>query len=505
MSFLEQTNEDFIKLQIRSLLKKPAHKRLLKRKLRQIGLYNPKIGFSTYKNFIDIELNNRRAHSMNGRYSSTPYSGPSKFDGPLLPKIKHQNHKNIVGILNTQFFNRNRLTISSCVLYKLTSKINIKTGNSVEYKDKSTQNRDFSEIDSEFLNFYLSFFVDVSKNITLALNDGAMPLPAELSRLIAWTYNEMSKTNTSNVKKIKILTKDTRLLTFFDTKPWASILSESIYKFYYKKYSVLGEMNFENFIGSYLLTHNLNNMQRLCFEVYDRSNSQCIRPSDLFVFFESPFFPLIKNDLFVMINYLSNYKYSDKTLIRKKTTKYFQELTENKNKKISFRIFTKLKFEQKFPDMLLAIIHVILGESAVKYICGYYLIQKYKVTTNPLLSLSRPVNYCRDFCMSALDHYKYLKQNSSSYLSNGIDSQGDLFKGALVGFILLCDSEAFCEYRVLAASPSSMTRGSEILFGRKCSEIIKRWYLHILLPHAQHVSLQEYMNYIIGFFSVLSI
>jgi hypothetical protein len=206
-----------------------------------------------------------------------------------------------------------------------------------------------------------------------------------------------------------------------------------------------------------------------------------------------------------MINYLSNYKYSEKVKIRKKTTKYFQELTENKNKKISFRVFTKLKFEQKFPDMLLALIHVILGENAVKYICGYYSIQKYKITTNPLLSLSRPVNYCRDFCMSALDHYKYLKQNSSNYISKNLDFQGDLFKGALISFILLCDSEAFCEYRFLAASPSSMTRGSEILFGRKCFEIIKRWYLHILLPHMQHVSLQEYMSYIDGFFSVFII
>lgn len=506
MSFLLQTNEEYIKLQMRSLLQKPAQKRILKRKLKQVGLYNAKLGFGTYKNFIQTELNNRRSRSMNAKYSNSPFSSPSKLNSSLLPKLQLRSQKRMVGLVNTQFFNRNRLTVSCCVLFKLTSKINTLPGLAIDYKDQPTLNRDTSEIDSEFLMYYINFFHTVLKNITSVLNDGPMPLPGEISKLIGLTFNEMCKSSNSGAKKNKIGTKDLRLLGFFEQKPWGNIIADSVYKFFFKKYSFFGEKNFEDFVVNYLLTNNLTNMQKLCFEIYDRSNSQSIRSSDLFVFFESPFFPLIKNDLFVMINYLSNYKYSsERSKIKRKTTKYFQEITENKNKKISFRVFTKLKFEQKFPDMLLALLYIILGENSVKHFCIYYSIPKYKVALTPIISVSRPVNYCQNFYQTALEHYKILKLSYITRTSKAHDFKDSVFKGALISFILLCDCEAFCQYRMLAASPSSMTRGSEFLFSHKCPEIIKRWYFHMLIPNTQHISIQEYIDYIEGFFIVFSI
>ena len=67
MSFLAQTNEDFIKLQMRSLLSNPHHKKQLKQKLKTVGLYTIRTGFSTYKYFIDTELNKRKSKSLNSR------------------------------------------------------------------------------------------------------------------------------------------------------------------------------------------------------------------------------------------------------------------------------------------------------------------------------------------------------------------------------------------------------------------------------------------------------
>ena len=134
-------------------------------------------------------------------------------------------------------------------------------------------------------------------------------------------------------------------------------------------------------------------MQKICFDLYDRNNAQFITPSDLFFFFENPIFPLIQNDLFAMINYLSNYKYTnEKHKLKRKPTKYLQELEEKQNKKISFKVFSKLAFDQKFPDMILALIYLFLGDAAVNFYCMYYDLNIYKVNMSPFLSVDRIIS-----------------------------------------------------------------------------------------------------------------
>ena len=47
MSFLLQTNDDFMKFQLRSLLLNPEKKKELKKKLKKLGLYSQRQGFGT--------------------------------------------------------------------------------------------------------------------------------------------------------------------------------------------------------------------------------------------------------------------------------------------------------------------------------------------------------------------------------------------------------------------------------------------------------------------------
>ena len=148
-------------------------------------------------------------------------------------------------------------------------------------------------------------------------------------------------------------------------------------------------------------------MQKLCFDVYDKSSSQFITSSDLFAFFESSIFPLLKSDLFVMTNYLSNNIPIETISIKK--SKYFKDSIEREDKKISFKVFTKLNFEQKFPDLLLALVYTFLGDEVTNFLCATYSIPKFKVTPTPYISVSRPINYYKDYNKISNFHYKLLK------------------------------------------------------------------------------------------------
>ena len=381
MSFLIQTNEDYIKIQMRSLLTNPLHKKQLKRKLRKIGLYTPRLGFGTYKYFIDAELNRNRSKSINARYYIPSVTSNKKQGKIHLPQVT-PTLKKISGIMNCNFLKRGKTSIACCILYKLTWKINLISAPIKDCAIVNTQNQQNSEIKSEFTNFYLSFFLGVAKHNGPLAIENDINLPIEIIKQISSGYQEIQKMALPG-KKTKHIINDTRLLSYLETKPWAVLISESLNRFFFKKYSILGEKNFQNFITSYLLTNNLLNIQKICFDLYDRNNAQFITPSDLFFFFENPIFPLIQNDLFAMINYLSNYKYTnEKHKLKRKPTKYLQELEEKQNKKISFKVFSKLAFDQKFPDMILALIYLFLGDAAVNFYCMYYDLNIYKVHNN---------------------------------------------------------------------------------------------------------------------------
>lgn len=499
MSFLVQTDEDYIKIQMRSLLTNPRHKKQLKKNLRKIGLYNRKIGFSTYKYFIDAELQKKRSKSTNSNYQFSFASNKHKGLTPL-PKISPILEKKPSSIIQCNFFARGKIAISCCVLFKLVSKINVIPPVDDSFRGFLMQRMKDSEVKMEFAGYYLGVFCLVVKNSSNVLGEGLIQLTGDLEKEVNGAYTEVNRVATLG-KKGKISIKDYRFLAFLDTKPWIRTISESLNRFYFKKFTVLGERNFNYFIANYLLTNNLQNMLRLCFEVYDKKNSQFINSSDLFVLFESPMFPLIKSDLFVMINYLSNYKYSINTsALKRKPSLYFQELAEKENRKIDFKTFSKLKFEQKFPNMLLVVIHAIFGQTAVNQMCIYYNIHKYKVTIQPALSLFRPINYCRDYYKVVCSQYKILKADTYGPYPESFTKE--LIKGALVSFLILCDSENLCENKIQLITLSSITKSSETFLGKKTPELMRRIFSKAKWADSGQISLSDFLEYIQGYFDV---
>ena len=499
-----QTNEDYIKLQMRSLLSNPKHNKQLKKNLKKVGLYNARLGFGAYKYFIDAELNRKRSKSINSRYYPSFTSNQRKNMTPL-PKITSKNPKQPSGVLDSDFFSRGKISVSCVVLYKLLSKVNIIPGIEDYPKDKIASKTQKSEIKSEFCGFYFYFFLSIARNTGGVLQDGAIHLPPDIDKQVSSLYLEINRL-TSTGKKTKVSLKDTRFFNFLELKPWIGSIAESLNRFYTKKYTVLGERNFTSFIANYLLTSNLTNMQKLCFDMYDRRNNSYINSSDLFMFFESPVFPLIKSDLFVMINYLSNYKYSiDNSLIKRRPSLYFQELTEKENRKINFKTFMKLRFDQKFPDMLLVLVHALFGDAVVNYFCSYYKIHKYRVSLEPEIALSRPINYCKHFYQITCDHYKTLKPELMNYKPVNKNFNMDLLKGIAVGYLIICESEALCESRILGVTQNSISKRSEFFLGKKCPELMKRVFYKLMNPYFGQITLNDFIEYMEGYFNVINI
>ena len=190
MSFLAQTNEDFIKLQMRSLLSNPHHKKQLKQKLKTVGLYTIRTGFSTYKYFIDTELNKRKSKSLNSRYKLSSYTPTPNKAGNLLPKLATKTNKTKSGILNSSFCKKGKIQISWCVLYKIINKINIRSGTVNIVKDVKTST--FSEIKNEFSGFYLCAFINLFQNLSNILPEGPLSINLNVNKVIATTFNEIN-------------------------------------------------------------------------------------------------------------------------------------------------------------------------------------------------------------------------------------------------------------------------------------------------------------------------
>jgi hypothetical protein len=93
MSFLIQTDDEFIKIQLRSLLLDSKKKKEIKKNLKKIGLYSNRFGFRTYRNFFDVELARRFKTNRTKPLESnlqTQKSSHKKAAKSELPSIRNR-------------------------------------------------------------------------------------------------------------------------------------------------------------------------------------------------------------------------------------------------------------------------------------------------------------------------------------------------------------------------------------------------------------------------------
>ena len=512
MSFLLQTNADFIKFQLRSLLLDPDKKKELKKKLGKLGLYNNRKGFVTYRDFFKTELarpSNTRKSRREGSNQVSPNRQRTRektYTKSALPSLSMIKPPKNRGILATDFFKKSRIAISASVLYNLISKIYIpQPPENLKINLRSRYDKDF---DLKFIPYYLGSFISVANNIPRILIGSAMAFTVEVKKSISNAYIGICSVYGIN-RKVYIRNKDTRLVMYLDPKQWAGIIAETLNKFFHKKYPLLNEVSFEEFIGNYLFTHNTTNQKRLCFELYDRLGLQYLTSKHIFVFFESPIFPLIKNDLFVMINYLSNDRYTEETAkLRRTSTRIIQseifKIIASEPKRLNFKTFCKLTFEQKFPDMLLAVAYTLFDEIGCEFLTNYYSVPKYRVSfsSNSTISVLRPLKFCKDYLKIVKSYSIMIKSDINDYLQSHKYFTKEMLKGCIASFMLGCNAEYLCEFKQLSATISSLRSGSALIFGKHCPLIMERIFKHIAIPSLLRISLWEFVDYIEGFFTV---
>ena len=515
MSFLLQTNDDFIKFQLRSLLLDPDKKKELQKKLGKLGLYNNRQGFGTYRDFFTTELGRASKTRRSRRLGSIQISPRAQKTREKihakseLPSLTHMKAPRNRGVLATDFFKKSKIAIGSCVLYTLINKIYVlQSPENLQIRMRNRYDKDF---DLKFIPFYLASFFSVANNIPRILPGISMNFTTELRKNISNTYIGICSVYGIN-RKVYIRNKDTRLVMYLGPKQWTGIISETLNKFFLKKYPLLNELSFEEFVGNYVFTHNIINQKRLCFELYDRLGLQYLTSKHIFVFFESPIFPLIKNDLFVMINYLSNDRYTEETAkLRRASTRIIQseifKIIASEPKRLNFKTFCKLTFEQKFPDMLLALVYALFDEAGCNFLTTYYSVPKYKVSfsNNSITSVLRPMNFCKDYLKMVKSYSLMIKPDIKDFLQGHGQFSKEMLKGCVTSFMLGCNAEHFCENKQLGATLSSMRTGSALIFGKHCPLIMERLYKHIAIPSLLKINLWEFVEYVGGFFMVRGI
>jgi hypothetical protein len=509
MSFLQQTNEEYIKQQLRSLLSDPSNKKKLQKDLKPLGLYTKRQGFTIYRDFFKTELGPRqksvhkhRVSSFNSSEKTTRVKKKVKSELPSLSTVKASRFK---GILNTEFFKKGRKVVSSGVLYLLVSKISIIPG--LEMIKAKFPVKYENDLSLKFVPYYLSFFITTVSNLSKLAVGPVIPLTSEMKKMISAVYTNIC--SISGNRKVFMRNKDFRIQNFVNSKPWASVISESLHRFFFKKFPILNEHSFEDFLGNYIFSHNTTNQKRLCFEVFDKAGLGFLTTKHLYSFFESGLFQFIKNDLFVMVNFLCNDRYSEETeKLRRQSTRIIEsevfKLISSEPKKLNFRTFCKLPFEQKFPDLLLALAFLFLEETGSDFLTRYFSVHKFRVLpVNNGFHVVRPVNICRDFLKEVKAVSIVNKEKLKEYLPKSDNFTKELIKATVATFILGCNAEYLCEFKELTATATSMKEGAELMFGKKCDIVIENLYERMRIPNTLNINLWDFLEYFEGFFDVI--
>ena len=192
---------------------------------------------------------------------------------------------------------------------------------------------------------------------------------------------------------------------------------------------------------------------------------------------------------------MSSNRYTEETeKLRRTNTRIIQSeilrTIATEPKKLNFKTFCKLDFDQKFPDMLLAVVFSLFDEIGTNFLTDYYSISKYKISiVNDVVNIMRPVNVCKDFIKIAKSHYQVIKPDVKNYKPRNENFTKELIKGAVVSFMLGCNAEYLCEYRQLGATASSLKSASLMILGKHCPLLMDRIFMHIVIPNTLKITL----------------
>jgi hypothetical protein len=210
-----------------------------------------------------------------------------------------------------------------------------------------------------------------------------------------------------------------------------------------------------------------------------------------------------------MVNFLCNDRYSEETeKLRRQSTRIIEsevfKLISSEPKKLNFRTFCKLPFEQKFPDLLLALAFLFLEETGSDFLTRYFSVHKFRVLpVNNGFHVVRPVNICRDFLKEVKAVSIVNKEKLKEYLPKSDNFTKELIKATVATFILGCNAEYLCEFKELTATATSMKEGAELMFGKKCDIVIENLYERMRIPNTLNINLWDFLEYFEGFFDVI--
>ncbi|CAG9330201.1 unnamed protein product [Blepharisma stoltei] len=509
MDFLRQSQEDFVKLQLTDMLLRPTNRKKIKSKLKKIGLYTQKEGFLHYKDFIYSELPSfdrtamLKSRNKNIRIRNTTHLFRSPINQPKNHRRAISNSSPLsrgqainrvrIGIVNTKYFRKNRISVISCTLYVLFSKIN--PLESPEWNIPN--NKKISPIKHDFVYEHITLFLHVARHLNSILPNIPIQVSSDIRKQIQSAFSTI---NSSTPKKLLLKHKDPRIINYINQKGYCSVLAEPLNKFFFKRYPTFNEQFFEEFISTYILTNILSNQLKLCFEIYNRNSGTDISAKDIFIYFESPFFPFITNDIFAMSNGII-------PLCHENTSKFMdlssQSLPDMKNQEqftVKFKEFIKLPFTQKFPDILLAISYILLGEFSAAFLCNHFNLPKYKVISfGNELSVKRISSNYLNYSKILDTQWLLLKPELKSYdFKPGFDI--NLLKYAASTFLLACDIDSICNDRIFHVTSASFKEASPIILGRYCPTITQRIFNRMSINNSSSVSIWEFIDYIEGYY-----
>lgn len=167
---------------------------------------------------------------------------------------------------------------------------------------------------------------------------------------------------------------------------------------------------------------------------------------------------------------------------------------------VTFKEFVKLPFTQKFPDLLFAIAHFLLGDFATSFLCNYFNLHKYRVITqDQQITIRRVPKTILNYPRIIDTQWIILKQEiKSSKLKP--DLSYSLLKGIVSSFLLACEIEAACTYRIFNCTSASLKEASYIILGKYCPTLMQGIFDHMTDNNSANVGVLEFIDYFEGFF-----
>lgn len=514
MSFLVPNEQDFVKMQLRDMLLRPNKRKEIKTKFKKLGLYNYKEGFLHYKDFFLSELpsfdretllkTRKHKRTMTQGFASTRYTRRGVVSS-ISPNSRGQAlNRTRVGLTNTRFFKKDRLAVVAGTLYILFSKFNPLEGPAFARSPilDSSSPRKVAVLRKDFIYAHISAFLHVASHLNSLLPNTSIPISLEIKKNIQAAFANI---NLCTPKKPSIKQRDQRLLNYLNQREFSSILAEPLNRFFFKRYPTFNDQFFEEFISTYIMTNIVSNQHKLCFEIYDRTGTGNISAKNVFSYFESPFFQFIKHDVFAICNGINPPNKNEEEI--KKIVKFSNKMTSIPGEEIdelhvTFKEFVKLPFTQKFPDLLFAIAHFLLGDFATSFLCNYFNLHKYRVITqDQQITIRRVPKTILNYPRIIDTQWIILKQEiKSSKLKP--DLSYSLLKGIVSSFLLACEIEAACTYRIFNCTSASLKEASYIILGKYCPTLMQGIFDHMTDNNSANVGVLEFIDYFEGFFKV---